>query len=384
MSEILNELIECIVSNHGIGDKAKLAQIVYKQFKLTKDRSVYSRSEFAIRFSSAAGEHFSNTVLSLSNLHKVDNRPFLVCLVTSQKNYLYLANSTFLRKISHSSQKFRVDNIRGSFNGSDIVRKFENIDNNPENFAKLYNIHEVIGFEGNLERLVEATNNISPSGQKFNVDENARINIIAAPLRTCEFVKSPDMLELKRDLDEKVEKFKNEILVASLIENVNIRGRIIEYLIAGEDEQLRQNIIDALNKKQSLPPFKTENKLGDYCRNFGSFYTETDVKTKIMVLNSNPKAYNLDKMLEFLSLSNAVFMFYFVGIEPYKVVNTILLSLFQSKLLSSTILLKHWAGRNSRGVSQFDGKVIEQLILNPQVDIDVTKAQKFLEDVINL
>ena len=63
----------------------------------------------------------SNTVLSLSALQKYDDKPFIVCIVTPDTNYMMLANSTFLKKISHSSQELRVDNIRGSFNGSDIM-----------------------------------------------------------------------------------------------------------------------------------------------------------------------------------------------------------------------------------------------------------------------
>ena len=45
-----------------------------------------------------------------------------------------------------------------------------------------------------------------------------------------------------------------------------------------------------------------------------------------MILDSNPKAYNLDKMLEFLASARSVFMFYFVGVEPGKIVNTVLVS----------------------------------------------------------
>lgn len=52
---------------------------------------------------------------------------------------------------------------------------------------------------------------------------------------------------------------------------------------------------------------------------FDEFVTETDVKTKIMVLSSNPKAYNLDKVLEFLSQEKSVFIFYVVGVGPTRV-----------------------------------------------------------------
>lgn len=385
MSNFLRPIIALIESHHGINNKAKLSKIVFDLFCLTKDRSVYYGPDFAIRFSASESTHFSNTVLSLSNLRKVDDRPFLVCLVTPKENHLFLANSTFLKKISHSSHELRENNIRGSFNGSDIMREFEGISNTKENFERLFNIHDGIGFDGNLARLVESTTNISPKGQKFIVNDMARTLIMDAPNRANRFILSHDALELKRDLDKKVERFRNEILLASLIENVNVRGRIIEYIIAGEDDLLRQKLIVALKDgSKGIPPFKTENSLGDYTRNFDDFSTETDVKTKIMILDSNPKAYNIDKILEFLATQKSVFMFYFVGVDPDKIVNTVLVSMFQSKLLSGTILLKHWAGRNSRGVSQFEGKTIGRLILNPETDINIQKARNFLESIISL
>ena len=240
-------------------------------------------------------------------------------------------------------------------------------------------------FESNLTRLVEATNSISPSGKKFEPNEAQKQRILLAPARAVSFVKSHDAQTLKDELDAKVEKFKNEILLAALIENVNVRGRIIEYLIAGEDERLRQGIITALKDRTTgIPQFKTENALGDYTKEFKEFFTETDVKTKIMILDSNPKAYNLDKMLEFLASERSVFMFYFVGVDPGKIVNTVLVSMFQERLLNSTILLKHWAGRNSRGVSQFEGKAIRQLILSLESTINEENSISFLHGVLAL
>ena len=182
------------------------------------------------------------------------------------------------------------------------MREFEGIENKPENIERLFNVHAGIGFEGNLIRLVEATNNISPSGSKFTASNAQIATILDAPNRAIGFVGSDDLQMLKDELDNKVNQYKNEILLAGLIENVNVRGRIIEYLIAGEDEKLRQEIIDALLRKSNgIPQFRTENALGDYSKEFEEYFTETDVKTKIMVLDSNPKAYNLDKVLEFLA-----------------------------------------------------------------------------------
>ncbi len=184
---------------------------------------------------------------------------------------------------------------------------------------------------------------------------------------------------------KKFKNTRNEILIAGFIDNVNIRGRIIEYLIIGEDEKLKKNLIEALHKNnRKIPSFRTKNTLGDYTRIFEDYNTVTDVKTKIMVLSSNPKGYNVDKMLSFLSNERTVFMFYFIGIEPCTIVNQVLISMFQVDLLKSTILLKHWAGRHSRGVTQFEGKAIHRLIIDPNNNIDEKESIKFLEMLMDL
>lgn len=385
MSDALDRLFDFVGQHDGISDKKRLARIVADEFCLVKDRSVYYCPDFALRFSSSTSLNFSNTVLSLSNLRKHDDRPFIVCLVTPMQNHCLIANTTFLKKISHSSQQLRRNNIKGSFNGSDIVREFNGIPNNQDNIARLYAIHAEIGFEGNLARLVEATNNISPTGAAFVVNDNRREIILQAPARAVSFMASRDYEVLNAELDEKVEKFKTEILLAALIDNVNVRGRVIEYLIAGQDEELRQQLIAALKGNNAdLPRFKTDNTLGDYHRDFNAFETETDVKTKIMILNSNPKAYNLDKMLEFLASDRSVFLFYFVGLDIGKTIRTVLVSMFQQNLLRATILLHHWAGRNSRGVTQFEGKAIDVLIASPDLSIDEGESVEFLEKIIRI
>jgi hypothetical protein len=385
MNDALKDFIRFVAERNGINDKAALAEEAAAKFGLTKDRKVFYCADFAVRFSAAANVNFGNTVLSLSNLKKVDDRPVVVCLVTPTANHCFLANTTMLKKISHSSEKLRENNIKGSFNGSDIMRSFEGIPNNSENLERLFEIHAGIGFDGNLARLVEATTNISPSGQKFAVGIPEEAAILRAPERAGRFVSSADARTLKAELDGKVETFKNEILLASLIENVNVRGRIIEYLIAGRDEKLRGELVHALqNRGKGIPAFKTDNTLGDYQRLFDAYHTETDVKTKIMILNSNPKAYNIDKMLAFLAREKSVFMFYFVGVDGTNVINTVLVSMFESKLLNCTIVLRHWAGRNSRGVTQFEGRTINSLITSPSFAIDQDASTVFLRKLIAL
>ena len=373
----IDSLVEFVSSRDGIADKNILATQVQKQFNLVKDRSVFYGEWFAIRFCKAASVNFSNTVLSLSALHRYDSKPFFVCLVTPIRNFLILANTTFLRKISHSSQELRRDNIKGSFNGSDIMRSFEGVVNAPENFEFLFTSHENYTFEENLDRLVEATNNIAPIGRKFSPTESQIECIRESVNRAVSFLLSSDYDILNDDLNERVKAVESEIAIAAFIDNVNLRGRIIEYLITSEDD-LKDTLIKCLRNKTPLPEIFTADKLGDYEKEFEHYLTETDIKTKILFLSSNPKGYNIDKLLSFLSEEKSVYLIYVVAIDKNKHISTRLCSMYNQQLLSGTRIIKLWAGRNSRGVTQYDGKSLEEIVFDFDPDIDTAAAQDFL------
>ncbi len=265
------------------------------------------------------------------------------------------------------------------------MKEFQEIPNARDNIIELYPFHEEFSFQENLVRLVEATNNISPTGKRFDTNKENIKTIIDSVERAHKFNNSPEYEVLKRELDARVKKYSKEIMVASHIENVNIRGRLIEYLITEHDDDLKARLVEEINEEYSqLPKFKTQNLLGDYKRIFNDYNTETDVKTKVIILNSNPKAYNIDKFLEFLSQDKSVFLFFFVGINDVAVTNTCLVSVFQKDLLCGTVYLRHWAGRNSRGVTQFKGKVIDKLLAKQGQDIDIEKAKAFLAELIEL
>jgi len=379
----VRDLIRFIISLDGVGNKDIVKKQVVNKYNLIRDRSVFYCDSFAIRFSYSSSKSFSNTVLSLSALQKYDAIPFLVCLVTPKQNKIYSANTTLLSKISHSSQELSLTNIKGSFNGSDIIKIFEGIENERNNIEKLFAFHREFNFSENLIRLVEATNNIVPSGHKFKVDNIIKAKILTSVDRSIEFNKSENFKVLQKELNERMNKYANEIMIASHIENVNIRGRLIEFLITEDDGTVKDKLIKEIKEEYSrLPRFKTDNLLGDYKRIFDCTITETDIKTKIILLDSNPKAYNIDKFLEFLSFPNSVFLFFFIGIDATKIVNSQLISVFQKDLLGGTVCIKHWAGRNSRGVTQFMGKVIDQLLNETTNVIDSKKAKEFLEKLI--
>lgn len=382
--EIIDNLIKIINQHHGIADKSKLTDIISTAFNLANDRSVYYCKDFGIRFCTSKTKNMSNTVLSLSTLKKYDKTPFIVCIVTPKINYLLLANTTFLLKISHSSQDLRIDNIKGSFNGSDITKNYDNIDNAPENFEKLFNIHEQFSFKDNLTRLVENTSKITGKENKNIISEEIKSKIFNSIKHAQDFIKSNDYKLLNEDLDERVRKVKNDIKRALKIDNINLRGRLIEYLITADDSNEKINVRFALKYNNPIPHFKTEDKLGDYSKKTSQYRIETDIKTKLMFLNSNPKGYNIDKLLKFLSEDDSVYMIYLVGIKSNGEPIMRLCSVFDERLLNIN-LIEHWAGRNSRGVAQFYGHTLESILNNPndKTYINREKAEEFLSMLIS-
>ena len=113
--------------------------------------------------------------------------------------------------------------------------------------------------------------------------------------------------------------------------------------------------------------------------------TETDIKTKVLFLQSAPKAFNVDKMLSFLATDNSVYLFYLVGINERNEIQTRLVSVFEHRLLNSTKIQHHWAGRNSRGVAQFEGSTLDTIIEDQHFEhqVDVQEAKSFIFDLLN-
>lgn len=225
---------------------------------------------------------------------------------------------------------------------------------------------------------------IVPHGSKYRLAEGEEEILFSAPLRTKKFLSSKYYDLLNDDLSARVAKVKNEIAIAAFIENVKIKGIIVEYLITNDGGSTKEMLIDALVNDKPLPSIKSANDLGDYNFNFDEYETKTDIKTKVLFLGSNPKAYNIDKFLEFLSKEKSVYLLYFVGVDKNKEITTFLCPVFDKRLLNATRIINHWVGRNSRGVAQFNGEEIAKILQEKQLDIDTEKAQAFIEQIIRL
>jgi len=346
--------------------KDQVAAAAAKALGLIKHRKVYACSEYAMRFSSASGASFSNTVLGLGQLRQFDNKPFVVVVCRPALTEFLLANTTMLKKISHSSHRLRVDNIRGSFLGHDIAREYDGISNTPENFEQLFSCHLEFTWEENLERLVEATTAIAGTGRRFAPTAEQHRTILESPALAAELSKRGSYKKLKTELAQIVLERATEVLRIAQAHptNVNIRGNLIEQTITG-----------GIN----------EHNLGDMIRRLDDEISlAVEIKTKLMDRSSSPKAYNIDKALQTLSCPKTLIVFCFVGIDVAAGrVSSSTVSIFDRTVLAATRIQFHWAGRNSRGVTQLTGDLSPLFRSNYCENVDVKAATEFLSSLLS-
>ena len=364
ISEVIR-FIQKLKEGNLASSKDQIASATAKVFDLKLTRKVYHCPEFSIRFSTAKGSSFSNTVLSLSALASYDQAPFILCIVRPREVEFLLVNSSFLRKISHSSHQLRVDNVKGSFLGHDILREFEGLRNCPDNFDKLFAMHVEFTWEENLLRLVEATTAIVPTGVRFDPSAQEATNIVAAGSLANRISGTPDYLRIEQTLAQIVFEQRNAILQAATIDNINERGNAIEQIITrtGNVHGIHDLLFDLPGNVQLL----------------------VDVKTKLVNLTSSPKAYNVDKCLETLAAGNKILSFFFIGIDSAnQITKTRLVSVLDGTILKATRIQFHWAGRNSRGVTQLTGDLSSIFDGQFREAVNVADAEKFLHMLIEI
>lgn len=345
--------------------KAEIERAIAGEFGLQQERSVFRAPTSAFRFSEARGQSFSNTILSLSTLQRYDHEPFIVVVVRPKSVEFLLANSTFLKKISHSSHQLRTDNVKGSFLGHDIMRQWDDVTNEPKHFDYLFSVHRDIPWEDNLIRLVESTTAIVPTGKRFVPTEDELTRILESPLLASETIKQPEFKVLRRTLIEEVNKRRGEIIQAAALDNVNIRGNTIEQIIT--ETTNFHNLSDL-----------------SYRLSFGVTVI-VDIKTKLLNRLSNPKLYNIDKTLRVLATGEAMFSLLIVAIDlDSGEVIPRLVSIFDTTIVENTRIQFHWAGRASRGVTQLCGNITPILENGYSERIDVEAAQVLLNTFIAL
>jgi len=361
------ELIKYVRSyrnEHPGASKQQLAAAAASELHLTKHRAVYSSGKYSVRFCETSKSSFSGTVCALRWIKQFDSVPLIVVLARPDRTEFFLANATFIDKVSHTSHRLTIDRIRGSINGSNIIRIYDGIENRPENFDTLFSIHQEFSWRENLERLVETTSGIAGRDTRLVVTEARRAAILKSPELAATLLGNPAYRRLKQELATIVQERLVDILDVAQIDNVNLRGNRIEQLITS-----------GIN----------EHNLADMIRHVGDVELQLEIKTKLMDRASSPKAYNVDKALEVLSRGTTVIAFSFVAIylaSDQVTASTVLV--FDRTVLDATRIQFHWAGRNSRGVTQLTGNLAPLFSPSYEEQIDVARAQQFLQKLIDL
>jgi hypothetical protein len=345
-------------------DKSSFAEAIASRYRLTKARSVYFADDFAIRFCYSNDAGFSNCVVSLATLQKFDDRPFLVTLLQPSGVHTFLANSTLIRKVSHSSQKLTLDNVRGTILGHDIIRDLDGVKNDPSHFPELFETHQEFGWPDNLARIVKVTTSISPTGLRFDPTSDQLVQIRNSAAVSLAAEKDGKIAAAERQLRGELKKHKQKILKLAEIDNVNLRGNKIEQLLTGVGNfhLLGDQIIE---------------KIGDA-------RIVIDLKTKLLGLSSNPKLYNVDKTLKALAAEPTIFCLFFIGVDSQSgTVVGRLVDILDARLIDGTRLQFHWAGRNSRGVTQLSmdaGTLFDEKFRRT---IDLNKGKRFINRLLS-
>ena len=217
-------------------------------------------------------------------------------------------------------------------------------------------------WDENLSRLVETTSGIVPTGKRFEPTPEQMKAILKSPELSYTVSVSEEFLKVKLELKQLVQTHAEEILQLAKIDNVNVRGNSIEQLLTGSDNR---HEIDDMNRQLS-----------------SGIELLIEIKTKLLdkSKSSNPKAYNIDKMLEKLSSGNTAFVFLFIGIDiENSVVTSSIVSIFDESIIVGTRKQDHWSGLNSRGTTQLTGDTMESIFSDSfQERIVRGNSKKFL------
>ena len=289
----------------------------------------------------------------------------MVAVVQRGRVEFLLSNSTLLRKISHSSHKFRIDKIVGSALGIDILRSYQGIPNEPPHFPELFAIHEAYLWDENVERLVEATSGIVPRKKPFAPTADQRELLMDAPDRARRALASPGFAALEMELQRQAAERRDDILVAARLDNGKLRGEKIERLF-----------VDGPGS----------HALGDFEMMVDDFHLVIDIKTTLLHLHSAPKANNVDKALEFMARPDSVLAFLFVGIDMAKAtVSVRLLPMLETSLIDAAKNVQgHWSGRSMRGTTHLSGDFHRAATDGYLPLVNEPKARQFIERLLDL
>lgn len=349
---------------HPRGGKDALVAALTERFELKRAGALLASPSFVVRVSENSSDHgFPNAVVAFRKIIENDDRPVVVCLLTPNRCLLHLANTTFLRKVTHSSHGLTEHKLVGSILGGDIVGEYEGITNAAENLTRLWELHQSADHAAHLARIIAATIAIRASGVGWAPTPAELDRILASPVLASRVSTAAEYAAVARALDATVQGQHLRILEAAKDSSPKRRGDRIEEIVTGaaKNQGLGDLVVEVLTTTIAI-----------------------DVKSKRLDKSSAPKGYNIDKALRELARGNRLVAMLFVGVDPEAgLLTTRLASIFDRRLIASARIDARWSGRGTRGTVQFSGSVIDTLWApNFTEDVDVEVAMSFLRRLI--
>lgn len=334
-------------------NKQTVKNAVKDKFCLIKNGAFLTNNTFTICFSStkAAGS-CSNTVAAFKKIISYDEKPIFCCLTTPTTNNLYLINTSFINKVSHSSKNLSKTKYTGSINFSDILQTPMALSNKPCNFTELFNKHLTRNKQTVINHIIENTSNIEPSKDKIMFSLKEVKDILSYPEREREFLTSLGYKNLYS-------------IVKNRVKQINLEDKTSLTSILKEQEKVRGDGIEKLYTKGI-----TDHSFIDYEYKINTYNVGIDIKSIMLNKSSNPKGYDITKLLTHISSNkNNIYLILFLGCDEIsKQISTFYLaSIFNDTLTGS--IQTAWSGRDSRGTIQFDGLKLKTGLLSPTYDI---------------
>lgn len=322
------------------------------QFDLALSRGLLLGRDFDVSVKVLKGSGYTNAVTSIKNLINRIYKPVFNIVVSPSGLRVYLLHLKFINKVSHSSKALSMDNWRGTVLGSNIS---DGALVTSDNFKQLWEECIDEDFTSLLNSIVNNTHEIKAKNSKIEVTE-----------QLLQLVKSNIEYSDAHDISNEIRDILNESLYNNITQedvdsfnesDVNTRGNNIEKLILG-----------SVNNQHDFADYMYDDS------------TAVDIKTHLKGSSSNPKLFNLDKYVNFLTIHKGRCSFYLYIVEigdTLDTVETYCYNIYATDLVKGLNVVNTNAGRNSLGVVQ--GKI--KHFNNSTVDVELAynKIKQMLE-----
>lgn len=300
----------------------------------------------------------SNTVTSLKNILKHDDVPFIAVFLDRAAVRFMLANSSLVKKASHTSQGITHQRIKGSINGGDILNALGDTPNDRTHLDALFAQHVEEDHAEHRERIVEATLAIKGRAPSAAPDWEAVDRNLSAGSGLLD---NATLQEIRAKLFERVEQMKDAILACASHTTPKAFGDCVERMILGADPA---------------------HALGDILFAYGRI--AVDIKARKAGVPSSPKAVNVQKLVDHLSTGPGAALYFMVTVDVAKgTLSCNLIQMLHPDLLPHYWHDVRWSGRGSLGTLSFKGDLSSVLSEPERLELDpaaaVAKLQALLE-----